>query len=156
MIKNKIRFPKFKVSKRHVAKTFTWRALGTLDTLMLSWIIAKDLTVGIQIGALEVITKMVLYYVHERLWFQSSISDSNKRHIIKTFSWRALGTLDTILLAWLITGNPLTGLKIGGVEVFTKMLLYFLHEKLWYRINYDLNLRKKRRRSLKGNKTEQL
>ena len=156
MIKNKIRFPKIKVSKRHVAKSFTWRALGTLDTLLLSWIIAKDLTVGIQIGALEVITKMVLYYVHERLWFHSSISDSNKRHIIKTFSWRALGTIDTILLSWLITGNPLTGLKIGGVEVVTKMVLYFLHEKLWYRINYDLDLRKKRRKNKISNETPQL
>jgi uncharacterized membrane protein len=53
---------------------------------------------------------------------------SYKRHIAKTITWRVVATLDTILLSWLITGNPLTGLKIGIAEVFTKMILYFFHE----------------------------
>ncbi|MFK7833693.1 MAG: DUF2061 domain-containing protein [Winogradskyella sp.] len=133
-----------KFSKRHVAKTITWRILGTLDTFLLSWLISSDIKVGVQIGLLELVTKMVLYYAHERLWFKSNIKSSNKRHILKTFSWRAIGTLDTIILAWVITGNPLTGLKIGVAEVITKMLLYFGHEKLWYRIDYGLDRRKQR------------
>ncbi len=133
-----------KFSKRHIAKTLTWRIIGTLDTLLLSWYISNDLTVGFKIGALELITKMLLYYGHERLWFKSKIKSSNKRHVLKTFSWRAVGTVDTMLLGWLISGNPLTGLKIGGAEVVTKMLLYFGHEKLWYRINFGLDKRKKR------------
>jgi uncharacterized membrane protein len=134
----------YKFSKRHLAKTLSWRFIGTIDTMILSWFISGDLTIGLKIGAFEVITKMILYYVHERLWFKSKIENKNKRHLIKTFSWRAIGTVDTILLGWLITGNPLTGLKIGGIEVFSKMLLYFIHEKLWYRINYGLNLRNRR------------
>ena len=77
------------------------------------------------------------------IWFKSKIKESNKRHILKTFSWRAIGTLDTFVLAWVITGNPLTGLKIGVTEVFTKMLLYYGHEKLWYRINFGLDKRNK-------------
>jgi uncharacterized membrane protein len=135
-----------KFSKRHLAKTLSWRFIGTLDTMFLSWFISGDLSVGLKIGVLELISKMVLYYFHEQLWIKSNISNANKRHLFKTFSWRAIGTLDTILLGWLITGNPLTGLKIGGAEVFSKMLLYFGHEKLWYRINYGLTLRKKRKR----------
>jgi len=131
------------ISKRHLAKTLTWRSIGTLDTLFLSWLITGSLATGIQIGFLELFTKMLLYFAHERAWFQSKMTDSNKRHVLKTFSWRAVGTVDTFLLGWVITGNPLTGLKIGGSEVFTKMILYFLHEKLWYRINYGLNQRKK-------------
>ena len=118
-----------KLSKRHLAKTLTWRILGTLDTLLLSWYISNDVSVGIQIGFFELVSKMVLYYIHERLWFKSAIESSNKRHILKTFSWRGIGTLDTIVLGWIITGNPLTGLKIGGAEVVTKMLLYYGHEK---------------------------
>jgi len=93
---------------------------------------------------------------------------SYKRHLAKSFTWRAVGTLDTILLSWLITGNPLTGLKIswriigtldtvvlswlisgnpltglkiGGLEVITKMLLYYLHERTWYKINFGLSKR---------------
>ncbi|REE27462.1 putative membrane protein [Winogradskyella pacifica] len=135
-----------KFSKRHFAKTITWRIIGTLDTLLLSWYISGDLAIGMKMGAFEMITKMVLYYIHERVWFKSKIKSSNKRHILKTFSWRGVGTLDTIILGWLISGNPLTGLKIGGAEVVTKMLLYFGHEKLWYRINYGLDRRIERQR----------
>ena len=135
-----------KLSKRHIAKTITWRFFGTLDTLLLSWFISNDVTVGSKIALLELVTKMVLYYLHERAWFHSKIKSSNKRHILKTFSWRGIGTLDTMLLGWFITGNPLTGLKIGAAEVITKMLLYFGHEKLWYKINYGLDQRIRRRR----------
>ncbi|QNK77403.1 DUF2061 domain-containing protein [Winogradskyella sp. PAMC22761] len=135
-----------KLSKRHIAKTITWRILGTLDTLLLSWYISNDISIGLKIGGLELITKMLLYYGHERLWFKSRIKSSNKRHILKTFSWRGVGTLDTMLLGWLISGNPLTGLKIGGAEVVTKMLLYFGHEKIWYRINFGLDQRVRKKR----------
>lgn len=130
------------INKRHLAKTITWRVIGTLDTLLLSWFITGDLTTGVKIGSVELITKMILYYFHERIWYTSIVKDSNSRHILKTFSWRGVGTLDTILLSWIISGNPLIGLKIGGSEIISKMALYFLHEKLWYRINYGLDQRK--------------
>lgn len=134
-----------KLSKRHLAKTISWRIIGSLDTLTLAWLISGDLSLGIQISGFEIITKMILYYIHERVWFKSSIKESNKRHLIKTFSWRLIGTFDTFILSWIITGNPLTGLQIGGAETITKMLLYYGHEKLWYRINFGLNRFKKRK-----------
>jgi uncharacterized membrane protein len=58
-----------------------------------------------------------------------------QRHLAKTITWRIVGTIDTILLSWLITGNFEMGLTIGGVEVFTKMFLYFIHERLWYKFS---------------------
>ena len=58
---------------------------------------------------------------------------SHKRHLVKTVTWRIVGTLDTIILSGLITGNLKWGLAIGGVEVITKMFLYYLHERVWYR-----------------------
>ena len=58
---------------------------------------------------------------------------SYKRHIAKTISWRVIGTLDTMILSGIITGSWELGLTIGGVEVFTKMILYFFHERIWYR-----------------------
>lgn len=60
---------------------------------------------------------------------------SYKRHIAKTISWRIIGTLDTIILSGIITGSLTLGLAIGGVEVVTKMILYFLHERAWYRFS---------------------
>jgi uncharacterized membrane protein len=135
-----------KISKRHIAKSLTWRFIGTIDTLLFAWLITGDLNEGLSISGITTFTKLVWYYVHERWWFNSSILDSNKRHLIKTFTWRGVGTLDTIFFGWLITGNPLTGLKIGGIETASKMLLYFGHEKLWYKINYGLDKRNRAKR----------
>ena len=65
---------------------------------------------------------------------------SIKRHILKTITWRIVGTVDTMLLGWLVTGNIKLGLAIGGFEVLTKMLLYFLHERVWYKyVKYGLD-----------------
>lgn len=130
--------------KRHLAKTITWRTIGTLDTIMISWIVTGNPLTGLKIGFSEVITKMILYYFHERVWFRISMPESRKRHLIKTISWRFIGTIDTILLSWIISGNPLIGLKIGGIEVITKMILYYLHERAWYRVNFGLIRRKLR------------
>lgn len=67
---------------------------------------------------------------------------SLKRHVLKTITWRIIGTIDTMILGWVITGNTLTGVKIGGMEVVTKMALYFLHERVWFKINFGLPKRK--------------
>lgn len=135
-----------KISKRHIAKSLTWRLVGTIDTFVFAWLITGDFSNGISISGITTFTKLVWYYIHEHLWFNSSITDSNKRHILKTFTWRGVGTLDTVLFVWLITGNPFTGLKIGGIETVSKMLLYFGHEKLWYKINFGLDMRNKEKR----------
>lgn len=130
--------------KRHIAKAITWRFIGTLDTMLLSWFITGDAFIGLQIGLAEVFTKMILYYLHERLWFKINLNSetTNWRHVAKTVSWRVVGTIDTVILAWLISGDPLIGLKVGLVEVITKMLLYYLHEKAWYRSNFGLTSRR--------------
>jgi len=58
-----------------------------------------------------------------------------KRHLLKTITWRIIGTLDTMILSWIITGNWKWGVAIGGVELITKMVLYYLHERAWYRFS---------------------
>lgn len=130
----------------------SWRIVGTLDTIILSWIISGNPLTGLKIGFAEVLSKMVLYYFHERAWFRINLSkdgeilESRKRHIAKTFTWRLVGTMDTMLLAWIISGNPMVGLKIGFAEVITKMALYYFHERLWYKVDFgveDLRNRKK-------------
>lgn len=128
----------FKFSKRHLAKTVTWRIVGTLDTFVFAFHLTGDINTSLSLSGYTVITKMIWYYFHERAWFRSSISNANSRHFIKTFTWRGIGTLDTILISLLLTGDLNLGLQIGGVETITKMILYYLHEKLWYRINFGL------------------
>jgi uncharacterized membrane protein len=60
---------------------------------------------------------------------------SYKRHILKTVTWRLVGTIDTMLLSWFVTGSWKMGMTIGGIEVITKMVLYFLHERAWYKLS---------------------
>ena len=58
------------------------------------------------------------------------------RSLLKTISWRIVGTVDTMCLGWIITGSPLVGLKIGALELFTKMILYYFHERIWLQSKY--------------------
>jgi uncharacterized membrane protein len=60
------------------------------------------------------------------------------RSVVKTISWRALGTIDTIIISWIIIGNFRFAVSIGGVELFTKMFLYYFHERLWARSKFGM------------------
>jgi uncharacterized membrane protein len=53
---------------RSIVKTISWRIIGTLDTMVISWIITSELTIAFSIGSIELITKMILYFGHERMW----------------------------------------------------------------------------------------
>jgi uncharacterized membrane protein len=56
------------------------------------------------------------------------------RSFMKAVTWRIVGSCDTMLVSWLITRHITVACAIGGVEVFTKMILYYLHERVWNRI----------------------
>ncbi|MCL5279551.1 MAG: DUF2061 domain-containing protein [Planctomycetes bacterium] len=58
------------------------------------------------------------------------------RSVLKALSWRLTGTLDTILVSFLISGRIRIALSIGVVELFTKLTLYYLHERAWNRIPF--------------------
>ena len=63
---------------------------------------------------------------------------SKTRSILKTLSWRIVGTLDTMFLGWFITGHPTVGLKIGALELVTKFVLYYFHERIWLKSKYGI------------------
>ena len=56
--------------KRHLAKAFTWRVLATTDTFIIAWIITGQVNWAAGIASLEVLTKTILYYMHERVWYK--------------------------------------------------------------------------------------
>ncbi len=63
-------------------------------------------------------------------------TDNHTRSVVKAISWRVTGTVDTILISWLITREFKFALSIGLVELFTKIFLYYGHERLWNRISF--------------------
>lgn len=62
--------------------------------------------------------------------------DKPYRSLVKAISWRALGTIDTIVISYLITGQAKWAFSIGFVELFTKVALYFAHERIWERLAF--------------------
>jgi uncharacterized membrane protein len=141
---------------RSLIKGITWRTIGTMDTMLLAFLITGNFIFAIKIGLTEVVTKVVLYYLHERTWNivpwgRTATGPSHFRSLIKGISWRALGTFDTIMLSYIIVGRLSDSLKIGGVELVTKITLYYLHERLWSNIKWGrIELHST------GNKTESL
>ena len=59
-----------------------------------------------------------------------------KRSLAKTISWRIIGTLDTLILSWIIIGEVKTAAAIASVEFVSKMILYFFHERAWNNIKW--------------------
>ena len=62
--------------------------------------------------------------------FKASV-DSHARALVKGVSWRVIGTLDTFLWSWLITHEPIKAGAIASLETFTKIALYYVHERIW-------------------------
>lgn len=54
--------------RRSIAKAITWRATGSVDTFVLSWLLSGSVSIAGGIASTEVLTKSVLYYLHERAW----------------------------------------------------------------------------------------
>ena len=54
-----------------------------------------------------------------------------KRTLVKTVIWRLIGSMDTFVVSYIVTGTFETALKIGGIGLFTKMIMYFIHELIW-------------------------
>ena len=59
-----------------------------------------------------------------------------KRSLAKTVSWRAVGSIDTMVITYIVTGNWKFGLAVGSIEVISKIILYYIHERIWERIKW--------------------
>ncbi len=58
---------------------------------------------------------------------------SRKRHLAKAVTWRLVATTTTVIIVGVGTGDWRVGAGVGVVELPTKMLLYYLHERFWYK-----------------------
>ena len=80
--------------------------------------------------------------------------ESHPRSLVKAVTWRALGSIDTFVLSYIYTGNTGAAGAIAGTEVFTKIFLFYFHERIWSLIRSCWTtgrvLSSGRRRGLKG------
>ncbi|WP_025741146.1 DUF2061 domain-containing protein [Aquimarina pacifica] len=63
-------------------------------------------------------------------------SEKPLRSIAKAVSWRVVGTLDTLIVSYLLTGEIALATSIASIDFVTKMILYFFHERVWNRIKW--------------------
>jgi uncharacterized membrane protein len=53
---------------RSLAKAISWRVTGTVDTFIISWLITGQALLASGIAFTEIITKIFLFWAHERIW----------------------------------------------------------------------------------------
>lgn len=124
---------------RSVVKAVSWRVVGSLDTLVLSFLVTGNLVWAGSIASVETLTKIFLFYVHERAWRRvrwGQDGAGHRRAVLKGVSWRAVGTADTFVLSWLITGHLGSAASIASFETVTKVALFYIHEQAWSRIGW--------------------
>lgn len=134
--------------KRHFAKTLTWRVVATSTTFILTLIFFRDDPNATEkaswVALFEAISKMVIYYYHERIWFSFKLKiRSTLRHLYKTLTWRVLASLTTFLLAMIFFRDEPGAIEkatgIALVESVLKMVFYYLHERAWHKSKFGLN-----------------
>ncbi|HSF56375.1 MAG TPA: DUF2061 domain-containing protein [Algoriphagus sp.] len=74
---------------------------------------------------------MILDQFAKKLFSSKPGKDSNAKSLLKSISWRIVGTIDTIIISYIVTGELVMAVSIGSVEVVSKVLLYYLHERVW-------------------------
>lgn len=61
------------------------------------------------------------------------LDDDNKRHIVKTITWRVIASIDTFLISLILTNSYTIGITISVFEILTKTILYYFHERFWFK-----------------------
>ena len=134
---------------RSLAKGVSWRAFATGDTILIAYLVTGEIGNAVTIGAIELITKILLFYLHERVWvyFAPDKMYEKKWSIVRAITWRLTGTIDTMILSYFVITYGVSGITvdseamknasiIGVVELVTKMILFYIHERMWSKISF--------------------
>jgi len=136
--------------QRSFVKGISWRVLASLTTLVIAFFISSnENTHNTQqtekalflMSLTEFVGKFALYYFYERLWNfipfgRTSKGPSYLRTAIKGVLWRTTATSVIILLYFLFIHNIDGALKLGVYDFVIKLLVYYIHERLWGEIRW--------------------
>ena len=136
---------------RSIIKGFSWRIIATLDTFLVVIVITClfdqcSIQNAVKIGVIEFFLKLIIYYIHERVWlkFIKSLTFSKQESLLKTISWRFIATITTFLISGAILNDfNEIALFIALLELISKFILYYVHERIWIKIPLGLNHKKK-------------
>jgi uncharacterized membrane protein len=66
--------------------------------------------------------------------------DTTKRSIAKALTWRAVASLATFIISYMLTGSIAAATGIASVQVFVNLFLYYIHERIWNKIDWGQNV----------------
>jgi uncharacterized membrane protein len=124
---------------RSLVKGASWRAIGTLDTFIISYFITGHPFSAASIAGIETFTKIALFYLHERVWSLVAwgrFPEAHWRSFAKAVSWRFVGSLDTFIISFFVTHKLVYAVSIASVEAFTKIILFYFHERAWGQVKW--------------------
>ena len=127
---------------RSILKGISWRVVATLDTLLVVFFVTCFLGEGswesaVEIAGWEFFIKLAIFYIHERIWLKvlSRQALTNKEIVFKSISWRVVATSTTFIISGIVLdGFDEVALFIALTELFTKFVLYYIHEKVWLKL----------------------
>jgi len=76
-----------------------------------------------RVNEVQSVTDTRMHLLHGR--------EGHGRSFVKAVSWRTVGTIDTFIISFFITGKASLAGSIAAVEVVTKIMIYYLHERVW-------------------------
>ena len=131
---------------RSIVKGISWRIIATSDTFLVVFIITCLLDQcsvenAIKIGVIEFFLKLLIYYAHERVWLKiiKSFTFSKQQSLFKTISWRFVATTTTFLISGAVLNDfNEIALFIALLELISKFILYYVHERIWIKIPLGL------------------
>jgi len=127
---------------RSILKGISWRIVATIDTVLVVLFITCflgecSIEDAIKIGASEFLIKLAIFYFHERVWLNilTKQATTTKEILYKSLSWRLIATTTTFIISGIILdGFNEIALYIALTELFTKFILYYIHEKIWLKL----------------------
>jgi uncharacterized membrane protein len=126
---------------RSVLKGVSWRVIATTDTILIVLLITCSfgncsIESAIEIGIIEFVVKLGIYYFHERVWQKilRKKSVSKKISLFKTISWRVIATSTTFIISDAVLDNFEGAIYIATLELITKFALYYFHERMWLKM----------------------
>ena len=66
------------------------------------------------------------------------IKIDRKRHLLKSVTWRIIASVVSFLIGWSVTGDVSIGITVGVVDVVVKFILYYFHERIWYKSKFGI------------------
>ncbi|MFK5981639.1 MAG: DUF2061 domain-containing protein [Flavobacteriaceae bacterium] len=127
---------------RSILKGISWRVIATTDTILIVLLVTcsfGNCSIGsaIEIGLIEFIVKLGIYYLHERIWQKilKTKSVSKRWSLFKTISWRVVATSTTFIISDAVLDNFEGAIYIAALELITKFALYYFHERLWLKMS---------------------